>query len=119
MLAERSELLLVLGSKNSSNSLRLVEIGSECGIPGHLLDGPEELEDEWFRQADGSTIGTVLVTAGASAPERVVKGVVEALQERYGATVSEETLRKEHIRFPIPRELRPKRPKKTTVTLKA
>ena len=88
VLAGRSDLLLVLGSRNSSNSLRLVEIGAECGIPGRLLDGPEELRDEWFLQADGSPVGTVLVTAGASAPERVVSGVVEALKRRYGATVS-------------------------------
>ncbi len=119
MLAERSDLLLVLGSRNSSNSLRLVEIGSECGIPGHLLDGPEELRDEWFTQADGSAVGTVLVTAGASAPERVVKGVVDALRSRYDATVTEETLRTEHIRFPLPKELRPEVPGKTVVTLQA
>ena len=119
LLAERSDLLLVLGSKNSSNSLRLVEIGAECGIPGHLLDGPEEMQDEWFLNDDGSVIETVLVTAGASAPERVVEGVVGRLKERYGATLSEETLRTEHVRFPLPKELRPEVPEKTVVTLGA
>ncbi|NNJ24230.1 4-hydroxy-3-methylbut-2-enyl diphosphate reductase [Alienimonas chondri] len=119
LLAERSDLLLVLGSRNSSNSLRLVEIGKECGIPGYLLDGPEELRDEWFLAEDGTPVGTVLVTAGASAPERVVSGVIERLREQYGATVSEETLRTEHVRFPLPKELRPEVPGKTVVTLKA
>ncbi|QDT17430.1 4-hydroxy-3-methylbut-2-enyl diphosphate reductase [Alienimonas californiensis] len=118
-LAERSDLLLVLGSKNSSNSLRLVEIGQECGIPGHLLDGPDELRDEWFLNSAGEPFATVLVTAGASAPERVVTGVVEALRERFGATISEETLRTEHVRFPLPKELRPETPGKTVVTLQA
>ena len=119
VLAERSDLLLVLGSRNSSNSLRLVEIGAECGIPGHLLDGPDELRPEWFLQADGSAVETVLVTAGASAPERVVTGVVDRLRREYGATVSEETLRTEHVRFPLPKELRPAVPEKTVVTLTA
>ena len=119
VLADRSDVLLVLGSKNSSNSLRLVEIGAECGIPGHLLDGPAELEDDWFRDDAGGVVGTVLITAGASAPERVVAGVVDALKARYGATVSEETLRTEHVRFPLPKELRPETPGKTVVTLGA
>ena len=119
VLAERSDLLLVLGSQNSSNSLRLVEIGTECGIPGHLIDGPAELRDEWFVAADGSPIDTVLVTAGASAPERVVTGVVDALREKYGASVREETLRTEHVRFPLPKELRPEVPEKTVATLQA
>ena len=116
-LAGRSDVLLVLGSRNSSNSLRLVEIGAECGIPGHLLDGPEELEDGWFVGADGATVGTVLITAGASAPERVVKGVVDALAAKYGATATEETLRTENVRFPLPKELRDATPRKTVVTL--
>ena len=117
VLADRSDVLLVLGSKNSSNSLRLVEIGGECGVPGHLLDGPEELDDAWFRTPAGDVVGTVLVTAGASAPERVVAGVVDELKRRYDATVSEETLRTEHVRFPIPKELRDAKPAKTVVTL--
>ena len=59
------------------------------------------------------------MTAGASAPERVVAGVVDALKARFGATVSEETLRTEHVRFPLPKELRPENPTKTVVTLRA
>ena len=119
VLADRSDVLLVLGSKNSSNSLRLVEIGAECGIPGHLLDGPAELEDGWFRDDAGEVVDTVLITAGASAPERVVAGVVDALTAKYGAIVREETLRTEHVRFPLPKELRPETPGKTVVTLGA
>ena len=119
VLADRSDVLLVLGSKNSSNSLRLVEIGRECGIPGYLLDGPAELRDDWFEAGDGTPVATVLITAGASAPERVVVGVVDALKAKYGATVTEETLRTEHVRFPLPKELRPETPAKTVVTLGA
>ena len=100
-LARQADLLLVLGSQNSSNSQRLREIGSDLGIPAYLIDGADELRDEWF-----AGIGCVLVTAGASAPEIVVEGVIRQLSERFGATVREETIRTEHVNFPMPKELR-------------
>jgi 4-hydroxy-3-methylbut-2-enyl diphosphate reductase len=59
------------------------------------------LHDDWFTDAD-----TVLVTAGASAPEDVVEATVNHLRERFGATVESQTIREEHVNFPLPRELR-------------
>ncbi len=100
-LMEQADLLIVLGSQNSSNSRRLREIGEACGKPGYLIDGPHELQPEWF---DG--VGRVLITAGASAPEVVVEETVEYLQQRFGATVEEQTVRDEHVTFPLPKELR-------------
>jgi len=100
-LAEEADVVLVLGSKNSSNSLRLVEIAESLGKSAHLIDGWAEIRPEWFRPDD-----TVLVTAGASAPEDVVQASLEHLRERYGATVEERTIRAEDVHFPLPLELR-------------
>jgi 4-hydroxy-3-methylbut-2-en-1-yl diphosphate reductase len=100
-LVPEADLVLVLGSRNSSNSQRLAEIARAAGKPGHLIDGVHELRDEWFRG-----VGTVLVTAGASAPEDVVEEVVRRLRDRYGAAVESRTVREEHVSFPLPRELR-------------
>jgi 4-hydroxy-3-methylbut-2-en-1-yl diphosphate reductase len=100
-LAPRVDLVLVLGSQNSSNSQRLKEIASEFGKPAHLIDGVSEICTSWF---DG--VETVLITAGASAPEVVVQECVEFLRERYDAVVEEIVIRKEHVLFPMPRELR-------------
>lgn len=100
-LAAQADLLICLGSQNSSNSQRLREIGEQTGIPAYLIDGADELRDEWF-----AGIETVLITAGASAPEVVVQGVIDRLHEKFGATVREETIRTEHINFPLPKELR-------------
>jgi 4-hydroxy-3-methylbut-2-enyl diphosphate reductase len=101
-LAPAADLVLVLGSRNSSNSQRLAEISRQQGRPAHLIDGAHELRDEWFRG-----VATVLVTAGASAPEDVVAEVVGYLRRRYGAAVESRTVREEHVNFPLPRELRP------------
>jgi 4-hydroxy-3-methylbut-2-en-1-yl diphosphate reductase len=100
-LAEHADLLIVLGSQNSSNSQRLREIGEQCGIPAFLIDGAEELQTDWF-----AGVETVLITAGASAPEVVVQGVIDWLSEQFGASVREETIRTEHVNFPLPKELR-------------
>jgi 4-hydroxy-3-methylbut-2-enyl diphosphate reductase len=100
-LAPRADVVLVLGSQNSSNSQRLKELAVEVGKPAYLIDGAHELRDEWFA---GAT--TVLVTAGASAPEVVVEEVLDQLVARFGATVSTETIRQEHVHFPLPKELR-------------
>jgi 4-hydroxy-3-methylbut-2-enyl diphosphate reductase len=100
-LAREADLVLVFGSQNSSNSLRLQEIAQGVGKRAHLIDGVAELDERWF---DG--VESVLITAGASAPEQVVEEAVRYLQERFAATVEEHTVREEHVRFLLPRELR-------------
>lgn len=100
-LAAEADLVLVLGSQNSSNSQRLKEIALEAGVPAQLIDGAGDIDDCWF---DG--VETVVITAGASAPESVVSECVAYLQTRYAATVESRVLRKEDVHFPLPRELR-------------
>jgi len=100
-LIDQADLLLVLGSQNSSNSRRLQEIGSVEGKRAYLIDGRAELRPEWFEGVE-----TVLITAGASAPEVVVQDVIEHLRQNYGATLSEAVTRDEHVTFPLPKELR-------------
>src|SRR5437660_11159625 len=95
------DLVLVLGSQNSSNSLRLAELARCYGKPAFLIDGANEIRDDWFRGQE-----TVLITAGASAPEDVVQECVAYLQDRFAATVESRTVREEHVSFPLPRELR-------------
>ena len=92
---------LVLGSQNSSNSQRLAELSAERGVPAYLIDGPGDIAPAWLKG-----VQTVLVTAGASAPEVVVEAVLDHLSERYGAEVEARTLRTEDVSFPLPRELR-------------
>lgn len=99
-LVESADVLIVLGSQNSSNSRRLMEIGASRGVPSYLVDGAHELHPQWFESAE-----TVVVTAGASAPEVVVQECIDFLRSRFAATVSEETLREEHVHFALPKEL--------------
>ncbi len=101
MLTADADLVLVLGSQNSSNSLRLKEIAQEAGVSAQLIDGARDIDDRWFQG-----VQTVVITAGASAPESVVEECVEYLQRRYGAKVESRTLRQEDVHFPLPRELR-------------
>ena len=100
-LAPKADLVLVLGSQNSSNSKRLAEIANDLGPHAHLIDGVSEIQPDWL---DGAR--TVLITAGASAPEDVVQECIEFLQDRYGATISEEIIREESVHFPLPKTLR-------------
>jgi 4-hydroxy-3-methylbut-2-en-1-yl diphosphate reductase len=100
-LATEARVVLVLGSQNSSNSNRLAEIGRQRGQAAYLIDTVAELRAEWFRPDD-----TVLVTAGASAPEENVQEVIDYLRTTFGATVETRTVREEHVSFPLPRELR-------------
>jgi 4-hydroxy-3-methylbut-2-enyl diphosphate reductase len=100
-LIGRADLLLVLGSQNSSNSRRLMEIGLAEGRPSYLIDGRHELQESWFED-----VSTVLVTAGASAPEVVVQETLSYLKENFGAEIEEITTRTEHVTFPLPKELR-------------
>jgi len=100
-LAPRTDLVLVLGSQNSSNSKRLAEIADALGPHAHLIDGVSEIDPAWLQGVE-----TVLITAGASAPEDVVQECVEYLQERCGATIQEEWVREENVHFPLPKTLR-------------
>ena len=95
------DVLVVVGSKSSSNSNRLREMADKVGIPGYLVDGPEFLHREWFDRAK-----TVGVTAGASAPEILVQGVIQQLKAWGGAVVNELKGREEHVIFALPRTLR-------------
>jgi 4-hydroxy-3-methylbut-2-en-1-yl diphosphate reductase len=100
-LLERCQVLVVVGSKTSSNSNRLRELAERGGVPGYLVDGPDELHREWF---EGKSV--VGVTAGASAPELLVQQVVERLRSWGGATAQEVMGREERVTFALPRELR-------------
>src|ERR1700722_19296898 len=100
-LIPQADVLIVLGSQNSSNSRRLMEIGQSCGKPAYLIDGPHELRPEWFDNCE-----IVAITAGASAPEQVVQECIDYLVDRFGAEVREVTFRSENVNFPLPRELR-------------
>jgi 4-hydroxy-3-methylbut-2-enyl diphosphate reductase len=100
LLAE-CDVLVVVGSKSSSNSNRLRELADRAGIAGYLVDGPEDLKREWFEGKE--SIG---VTAGASAPEILVRRVLEQLRS-WGAQVPREVAgREERVTFGLPRELR-------------
>jgi 4-hydroxy-3-methylbut-2-enyl diphosphate reductase len=101
LLSAGADIVLVLGSQNSSNSQRLAELARENGIAAHLIDGADEIDPAWFRGDE-----TVVITAGASAPESVVQDCVRWLRERYAAAVEERTIREEEVYFPLPKELR-------------
>ncbi|QVL34668.1 4-hydroxy-3-methylbut-2-enyl diphosphate reductase [Telmatocola sphagniphila] len=100
-LSPNAQIVLVLGSQNSSNSQRLAEIARQEGKKAYLLDTVKELKKEWFSPND-----TVLITAGASAPEQNVQEVVDYLRTEFDATVESFVVREEHVSFPLPRELR-------------
>jgi 4-hydroxy-3-methylbut-2-enyl diphosphate reductase len=100
-LIARCDVLLVVGSAASSNSNRLRELADKAGKPGYLIDGRQDLHRSWF---DG--VRTVGITAGASAPEVLVQGVVLQLMEWGGKLVDEVAGRPEHVMFALPRELR-------------
>ena len=101
-IAPRCELVIVVGSQNSSNSRRLVEVALEAGAKeSHLVDYASQIKDEWF---DG--VNTVGVTSGASVPEILVKELVEELGRRGYADAEEVTTTVETITFSLPRDLR-------------
>ena len=100
-LAADSDLVLVVGSPNSSNSNRLRELSERMGTPAYLIDNADQIDAAWLEN-----VGRIGVTAGASAPEVLVKGVIAKLQS-LGAAVPEELLgREENITFSMPKELR-------------
>ena len=101
ILSDLAEVCLVLGSQNSSNSQRLRELAKERGNQAYLIDGVADLNPNWF-----ANINSVLVTAGASAPEKVVQEVIDWLVDRYSATVEVRTTREEAVHCPLPKVLR-------------
>jgi 4-hydroxy-3-methylbut-2-enyl diphosphate reductase len=98
----RADVVLVFGSKNSSNSIRLTEVAGEFGCPTHLIDSVAEIDRHWFHGDE-----TVLVTAGASAPEELVDECIDYLKGEFGATVEHLVVREENVEFPLPYEIRP------------
>jgi len=101
LLAREADIVLVLGSQNSSNSLRLAELARESTTKTYLIDGPGDIDLDWFAPGD-----TVLVTAGASAPEIVVEQCVALLTEHFDAVVESRSIREEEVYFPLPKEFR-------------
>jgi len=100
-IAAESDLVLVAGSANSSNSRRLVETVQRAGTPAYLIDGPEDIELDWL--AGASVVG---LTAGASAPPAVVGQIIDALSGLGPVEVSERVVATESIRFGLPKELK-------------
>ena len=103
-LAERVDVVLVIGSANSSNSQRLVDVTQDLGIPAYLIDDETHIQDQWLWGKE-----TVGITSGASAPEWLVERVVEWFRKRGVDEVAEHDLIEENVHFALPRELRPAR----------
>jgi 4-hydroxy-3-methylbut-2-en-1-yl diphosphate reductase len=104
-MAPRCDLVLVVGSTNSSNSVRLVEVALSAGAgSAHLIDYARQIDESWL---DG--VATIGLTSGASVPEVLVRGVLEHLAERGWTGVEEVTTAEETLTFALPRELRPQR----------
>jgi 4-hydroxy-3-methylbut-2-enyl diphosphate reductase len=100
-LARECDLVLVIGSRNSSNSNRLVEVARECGAASHLIDNESQVQEEWL---EGMRI--VGISSGASAPEELVKGLVEFFRARGTKDVQELEVIKEDTRFMLPKAIR-------------
>jgi 4-hydroxy-3-methylbut-2-enyl diphosphate reductase len=100
-LAQECDVVLVVGAQNSSNSNRLKELADKIGAKAHLIADANCLKSEWF--TSNTSVG---VTAGASAPEVLVQGVVEKLKELGANVVQERSGREENIEFAVPKELR-------------
>jgi 4-hydroxy-3-methylbut-2-enyl diphosphate reductase len=99
-LAQQCDLILVVGSPNSSNSSRLMEISQKAGVPAYLIDDATEIKDEWLNEKE--KIG---LTAGASAPEILVEEVIIKLEKLGASIVKESPGIKESVVFSLPREL--------------
>jgi 4-hydroxy-3-methylbut-2-enyl diphosphate reductase len=98
--APACDLLLVVGSRNSSNSKRLVEVCEKSGVPAYLVDDAGEVEPSWIEK-----VSTVAVTAGASAPEHLVQDLIASLQRSGFGRVEELRVKEEEVRFSLPFEL--------------
>jgi 4-hydroxy-3-methylbut-2-enyl diphosphate reductase len=100
-VAPMTDLLLVVGSRNSSNSKRLVEVCEGAGVPAYLIDDYSEVRPEWLESAR-----SIAITAGASAPEHLVQELIESLRRDYAfGDLEEVTLKDEDVRFSLPSEL--------------
>jgi 4-hydroxy-3-methylbut-2-enyl diphosphate reductase len=99
-VAPLCELLLVVGSQNSSNSRRLVEVCQKSGVPAYLIDDLKEVRPEWLEG-----VNTVSVTAGASAPENLVEELIQSLQQAGYTELEEMEIKEEDVRFNLPAEL--------------
>ena len=100
-LSKHCDLVLVVGSRNSSNSNRLKEIANSLGVESHLIDGADQIDPQWL--VGKATVG---ITAGASAPEILVQQAIQHLQA-YGAKIADEiTTRTENVEFSLPKELK-------------
>ena len=100
-LAEKANVVLVVGSPNSSNSNRLKELAERCGASAYLIDSADMIEPDWV--SEGDTVG---VTAGASAPEHLVEGVISRLKSQGHTNVQARDGQPENITFSLPKELR-------------
>ena len=100
-MAPLCDLVLVIGSRNSSNSNRLVEVAREHGAQSHLIDNESQVQEEWLEGVE-----TVGITSGASAPEELVSRLVEFFRERGVADVSEFEVVQEDVRFMLPKTIR-------------
>ncbi len=100
-LAPQAQCLIVVGSRNSSNSNRLRELAERLGTPAYLVDEADQLQESWFADVE-----TVAVTAGASAPEVLVAQVVARIQALAGGEVIEHSGKEEEVIFEVPMELR-------------
>jgi 4-hydroxy-3-methylbut-2-en-1-yl diphosphate reductase len=100
-IAEESDLVLVVGSPNSSNSLRLVELAQRHGTPSYLIDDPRDIHPEWLDR-----VGVVGLTAGASAPPRLIEAVIATLTTLGPVTVVEREITREDIHFTLPSAVR-------------
>jgi 4-hydroxy-3-methylbut-2-enyl diphosphate reductase len=100
-LASQCDLVLVIGSTNSSNSNRLVEVARDHGADSHLIDNASQVREEWL---DG--VGTVGITSGASAPEELVSELVEFFRERGTDDIAELKTVDESVRFMLPKKIR-------------
>jgi len=100
-MAERCDLVLVIGSRNSSNSNRLVDVARDCGAASHLIDNETEVREEWL---DGARV--VGISSGASAPEELVSRLVDFFRARGTTDISEFEVLQEDVRFMLPKVIR-------------
>lgn len=111
-VAPLCQLLLVVGSQNSSNSRRMVEVARNAGVEAHLVDDARHVKSEWLEN-----VQTVVVTAGASAPEILVQCLVGALKKQGFGQVEEMEIKEEDVRFSLPPELAQAPPRLTSISL--
>jgi 4-hydroxy-3-methylbut-2-enyl diphosphate reductase len=100
-MADGCDLLLVIGSRNSSNSVRLVEVARDCGTESHLIDTAEEVREEWLEN-----VRVVGISSGASAPDNLVQDLVQLFRDRGVTDVSEFHVIREDVRFMLPKQIR-------------